>query len=227
MLMRIATMTTILIFATIAAASAFTITSKLTGDIRATNPENLIVDVTITVDTLNSPMLASWVVDINSPVHPDAKLGAFYFNLKETNGISFTNFDPTGWTVVSPAGNTQGTGGDPFMFLADKTKGNVTDVTNTQSLSFDMLTTFTLLESHFLNAPVTTTNATGSGQLGAHLLSLEMGPGNTTDSGFAIGSYEGEGGGGGGGQQVPVPEPSTLILVGAGLVGLAFSRRKR
>lgn len=35
------------------------------------------------------------------------------------------------------------------------------------------------------------------------------------------------GGGGGGGQEIPVPEPSTLILVGAGIVGLAFARRKK
>lgn len=217
-----------------ASAVPIVIEAQLTGDIRPDNPDNLIVDVTITIDDA-TPDVASWVIDINSPDHPDIKLDEFYFNLgADASLFSFSGFDPTGWTVSSPA-TVQGAGGATFMFETLDPPGppNAADVTNTQNLTFTMTYTgagdlFDLVETIFTNAPTALSNDAGSGQLGAHLQSLTVNSttcpqGGCSDSGFAFGDYDVDGGGG---PPTEVPEPSVLFLLGSGLLGLWYSRRR-
>src|SRR5512145_3504532 len=90
----------------VAHSTAFTVNGLLTGDTRPGNPDNLFVNVTITGDTDSNQ--AFWIVDINSPAHPNIKLDEFYFSLTgNATDYLFYDFDPTGWAVNSPA-STQG-----------------------------------------------------------------------------------------------------------------------
>src|SRR3569832_1548154 len=74
------------------------ITTQLTGEPRPENPDYLVVDVTVTVDTTS--ILVSWLGDLNSPVHPDLKLHEFYFNVSgNAMDYSFSNFSPLSWTA--------------------------------------------------------------------------------------------------------------------------------
>jgi len=206
------------------AAEALPITAQLTGDPRPGNPDNLIVDVTISaVDTDT----VRWTIDINSPSHPDIKLDEFYFNLTGVaSDYFFHDFDPTGWSV-EPA-SVQGLGGAAFLFEALDPAGppNAADVTNTVNLTFlmdyvggDQI----IVDALFLDAAETCSNEVSSfcGQLGAHLQSLVAGQGES-DSGFALGSY-----GDGGGRGRTVPEPGSLLLTGLALGGVAATRKRR
>ncbi len=211
-----------LLLANTAYATPFTITSQLTGDPRLENPDNLIVDVTITGDTTSNKTF--WLIDINSPAHPNIKLDAFYFNLTGLfKDYSFSGFTPKDWTVSS-GNNASGSGSADFVFEVDKSKGNATDVTNIQNLSFTVTYTgggnFT--ENMFLNAPnaISKDTVLGKGQLGAHLQSLTPAQGESK-SGFALGNYRG----GGIVDEQEIPEPASLLLFGAGLLGLSLSRR--
>ena len=86
-------------------ATPFTIFTTLTGDPRPGNPDSLFVDVTIQGNTDEAE--TSWLIDINSPLHPDTKLDAFYFNLAMPTGVNvgFDNYIPSNWIVTTPATN--------------------------------------------------------------------------------------------------------------------------
>lgn len=206
---------------TTAQATPYTLTAQLVGDVRADNPDNLFVDVTITGDTTSNQ--AFWTIDINSPLHPDIKLDEFYFNMVgDASAYSFSGFDPTGWTITSPA-SVQGAGGTSFIFETGDPAGapNALDVTNTQNLTFTMTYSLgNLTEAMFTGATTAISNDAGSGQLGAHLQSLSVaGCSGCSDSGFAFGNYVSGGGG-------DVPEPLSLALVGIGALALVRARRR-
>jgi PEP-CTERM motif len=207
-----------------ASAEPFTINAVLTGDARANNPDNIFVNVTIAGDTTSN--LASWVVDINSPLHPNATLDVFAFNLALGAGqsVNFSNFSPSSWSVTGPADNVQGSGGADFLFESSDPPGASNNVTNSVNLTFSatLLGAGTWSTLNFLNAPL----SDGGGipdpgaQLGAHVRSLSTaGCTGCSDSGFASGVF-----------QPPtssVPEPATLLLYGVGLLAAAATRRKR
>lgn len=210
----------VVLIGTTSLAGAFPLTAQLTGDPRPGNPDSLIVDVTITQADSDT---VQWLVDINSPTHPDVKLDEFYFNLTGlATDYFFYNFNPADWAVNSPA-TVQGLGGATFLFETLDPAGppNASDITNAQSLGFLMDVMGTLSESLFLAADETCSNevATFCGQLGAHLQSLTA-TGNESDSGFALGSYVD--------RPVTVPEPGSLALLGVIGTSLAlFSRRRK
>ena len=205
-------------------AEALPITAQLTGDPRPANPDNLIVDVTISQIDLDT---VKWVFDINSPSHPNIKLDEFYFNLVgSSSDFQFYGFDPTGWAISSPA-STAGGGGVSFLFEAKDPPGppNAADVTNTQNLTFFMdYLAGSISDSLFLAAPKGCSNdqVLGCGQLGAHLQSL-VASGGQSDSGFVLGNYVSNGGGGRG----TIPEPGSIGLAAITLAALAATTRRR
>lgn len=205
------------------------VSAQLTGDPRPGNPDGVLIDVTIELIDADT---VEWTIDINSPLHPDAKLDEFYFNVVTPPGGSYTfdGFDPTGWAVVSPA-TTAGGGSIAFNFEALDPAGppNAADVTNTQDLVFNMHLvggpTFTDLLFLLAGSNCSSDAALGCGQLGAHVQSLALGnPGDpaTSDSGFVLGTYLTP-------APPPLPEPGTLSLLGAMFLalGLVHLRRRR
>jgi hypothetical protein len=225
--LRSAVATAALAFVTTGAfAAPVVVSAQLVGDPRPGNPDNLIIDVTISFDDTSN--VANWVVDINSPLHPNAKLDEFYFNMVGAGAnYTFGGFNPAGWNVVSPA-TSAGGGNIAFLFEALDPAGppNAADVTNTQNLSFTMTKTVggLLTLDDFLDSASTCSNdqTLGCGQLGAHLQSLTVAGGSgLSDSGFLLGNYED------GTPSTEVPEPGTVLLTGLALLGLAASRKRK
>ena len=204
-------------------AVADSIDYTLTGDFRAENPDDLIVDVNISFGSSSS--VATWTVDINSPLHPNIKLDEFYFNLALDSGVtaSLGNFAPSNspgkqWASVG-GNNAAGSGSADFDFGVGMTGGgspNPNQVNNSTNLMFDVS-----LDIGYWDAGIITNAllSTGGGipspgaQMGAHLQSLNLTGGATSDSGFASTAK-------------PVPEPTTMLLFGAGLAGLGVFRKK-
>ena len=211
--------------------SAFPISAQLIGDSRPGNPDDIIIDVTIALIDADT---VQWTIDINSPLHPNARLDEFYFNVLTPVGgsYSFSDFSPTDWAVATPA-TTAGGGSISFEFEALDPAGppNAADVDNDTNLVFLMHLagggSFT--EDLFLDAISACSSdvALGCGQLGAHVQSLTVPPGSTgvSDSGFVLAEYLQP-------APPPLPEPGTLSLVGAmllalGLLTLRQRRRQR
>ena len=98
-------------------AQAFVLNTQLTGDPRPDNPDNLIVDVTITSGSEYGATdnEVKFLVDINSPLHPDIKLDAFFFNIGSytTSEVSLVSGSstPAAWTVFDDGTNASGSGG--------------------------------------------------------------------------------------------------------------------
>lgn len=205
-------------------AVPFTITATLTGDIRPENPDNLLVNVTITGDTTSNT--TSWVVDINSPLHPDADLGAFFFNLAvDPTLLSFSSFSPSAWAIQIDENNAAGSGGARFQFEANDPPRSGNNVTNSQTLTFTaQLAAGNWTAAMFLDAPLSDGDATTDPgvQLGAHLRSLSIAgcATCTTDGGFAGGNYSGT-------PTTSIPEPGSMMLIGLGLAGFVATRRRK
>ena len=203
-------------------ATPFTITGTLTGDPRLENPDNIVITTTVTGDTTSN--VTSWVIDLNSPLHPNIALHEFAFNLVGLfTDYSFSNFSPDTWNVVS-GDNVPGSGGADFIFQATSVPNNVT---NSVNLTFDVTRlTGNFLVSHFLTAPASCSNdvVLGCGQLGAHVGSLTAGQGQG-DSGFAMGNYTSPPNNPPP-PPAPIPEPTTLTLLGSGMLAAAWRRRR-
>jgi hypothetical protein len=206
-----------------AMAWAFPLTVQLTGDPRPGNPDGIIIDVTI---DLIDPTTVEWTIDLNSPLHPDAFLGEFYFNVLTPTGgtYSFDGFDPSIWGVITPASPVGG-GSITFTYEANHSNPNTPRVDNDTDLVFLMHLnggpTFT--DDLFLGAPdaCSTDVALGCGQVGAHVQGLTPAPNSDeSTSGFTLGNYVEP-------SPRPIPEPGTLSLLGAMLLSLGLLRLGR
>jgi hypothetical protein len=143
-------------------------------------------------------------------------LAAFFFNENTTFGSSMLigNVSPTAWNVnYSPTpGNNAGGGFGKFEFLSTGTGQRA------NPLEFDIYTLSHQLTLENFTTALSDPTGNGTGFVfAAHIADYNGGK-------SAKFSTDGSGTNGNGD---PVPEPATVILLGAGLAGLALYRRKQ
>ena len=198
-----------------AVASPISLTTKLQGDPRLENPDNLVVLVSVLGDTTSN--VTTWTVDLDTTLYPTARLDEFGFNLVgPSSQYSFGTFSLP-YTPIT--GSLNGTGSASFLLSLNDASGHTDDATNLTSLTFTLIKTSNFTLADFLEAPVSCSNDTilGCNQLAAHLQAVGS---DGEGSGIAIANYPGA-------QVNPVPEPGTMLLLASGGAALLARRRRR